>query len=195
MTLRKYKYYFKKPKSEIVRDVMKCLLLSGTIIIAVQSPYFLRSFLKNYKNWNKYPRKKVSDTFSNLRRQGLLEIEKNVNQIYIRLTKEGKKRAGMFQINSLEIKRPKKWDRKWRVVMFDISQIKKTQREAFRGKLKELGFYCLQKSIWVHPFECQGEIELLKDFFGLSEDELRLIVTEELGNDNKLREHFKLTGN
>ncbi len=192
MTLRKYKYYFKKPKSEIARDVMKLLLVSGTIIIAAQSPYFIRSFLKNYRNWNKYPKKKVGDTFSNLRKQGYIEIVRENKQIYIRLTEEGRKRAGMYQIGSLEIKKPKKWDRKWRLVIFDIAQIKKTYREAFRGKIKELGFYCLQKSVWLHPFDCRAEIELLKDFFGLSQDELRLIVADELGNDNKLKEHFGL---
>ncbi len=192
MTFGKYKYYFKKPKSEIAKDVMKWLLISGTIAIAAQSPYFIVNLLKNYRTWKKYPKKKVGDTFSNLRKQGSLEIERKANQIYIRLTEEGRKRAGMFQINSLKIKKPRKWDKKWRLVIFDISQLKKIQREVFRGKLKELGFYCLQKSVWVHPFDCRGEIELLRSFLGLSEDELRLIVAEELGNDNKLKGHFKL---
>lgn len=193
MTLGKYKYYLKKPKSEIAKDVMKWLLISGTIVIAAQSPYFIVNLLRNYRAWKKYPKKKVGDTFSNLRKQGFLEIEREANQIYIRLTEEGRKRAGMFQINDLEIKKPRKWDRKWRIVIFDISQLKKTQREALRGKLKELGFYRLQKSVWAHPFECCDEIELLKDFFDLSENELRLIVAEELGNDDKLRGYFKLT--
>jgi DNA-binding transcriptional regulator PaaX len=96
----------------------------------------------------------------------------------------------MYQIDSLEIKKPKKWDRKWRLVIFDIAQMKKIYREAFRGKIKELGFYCLQKSVWVYPFDCEAEIELLRDFFGLSQDELRLIVAEKLGEDSKLKEHF-----
>ncbi len=192
MTLGKYKYYLKNPRSEIVKDIMKWLMISGTIIIAVQSPYFIVNFLKNYRAWKKYPKKKVGDTFSNLRKQGYIEIVRENKQIYIRLTEEGRKRAGMYQIGSLEIKKPKKWDRKWRLVIFDIAQIKKTYREAFRGKIKELGFYCLQKSVWVHPFECRAEIELLRDFFALSQDELRLIVADELGNDNKLKEHFEL---
>jgi len=195
MILGKYKYYFKKPRSQIAKDIMKWLLVSGTIIVAAQSPYFIINFLRNYQTWKKYPKKKVGDTFSNLRKQGFLEIERKENQIYIRLTKEGKERAGIFQINDLKIKKPRKWDKKWRIVIFDISQLKKNYREAFRGKLKELGFYCLQKSVWVYPFECRAEIELLRDFFGLSEDELRLIVAERIGNDNKLKEFFKLIEN
>jgi len=192
VTIGKYKYYFKKPKSEISKDIMKLLLASGAIVLAAQSPYFIRNFLKSHKSWKKYPKKQLGDTFSNFRKQGFIEIMKENNQIYISLTEEGRKKAGMFQINSLKIKKPKKWDRKWRIVIFDISQAKKTYREAFRGKIKELGFYCLQKSVWVYPFDCRDEIELLRDFFGLSEDELRLIVAEKIGGDDKLREIFNI---
>ena len=107
-------------------------------------------------------------------------------------TEKGKKEAGWLQINDLKIKRPKEWDKKWRIVIFDISQLKKIQREAFRGKLKEIGFQPLQKSVWIHPFDCRDEIDLLKDFFGLTEKEVRLIVSPEIGGDEQLKEIFKL---
>lgn len=190
--MRKYKYYFKKPRSEIVKDVMKLLLVSGAIIIAAQSPYFIRNLL-DYKNWKKYSKNKIKDTFYNLRKQGLIDIERNVGQIYIRLTEEGRKKAGLYQIGALKIKKPKRWDKKWRFVIFDIAELKKIYREAFRGKIKELGFYCLQKSVWIHPFDCRAEIELLRDFFGLSEQELRLVVTDDMGEDRELRKHFGLS--
>ncbi|MDI6603072.1 MAG: hypothetical protein QME57_03080 [Patescibacteria group bacterium] len=192
MGIRKYKYYFSKPKSEIVKDVLIWLLIAGTVYIAASSPYFIRNLLENYKKWKRYPRKKVYDTFYSLRKQRCIKIEKKGHQIYISLTEKGKKKAGMFQIDSLKIKRPEKWDRKWRLVVFDISELKKIYREAFRGKLKELGFYPLQKSVWVHPFDCRAEVELLREFFGLSEKEIRLIVAEDIGDDSKLKEILKL---
>jgi len=191
--LRKYKYYFKKPKSEIVKDILYWLFVAESVIITATSPYFFRNILKVSKNLKKYPRKKVYDTFYYLRKHGFLEITQKNHQIYISLTREGKKKAGLFQIDSLKIKRPKKWDGEWRIVIFDIAQLKKIYREALRGKLKELDFYPLQKSVWIYPFDCRAEIELLKDFFGLSENEIRLIVAENIGNDKKLKEIFKLT--
>jgi len=193
MGIKKYKYYFTKPKSEIVKDVVTWLAIGGAICIAATSPYFLINLLNSHKRWRKYPKKKVTDTFYNLKRQGLVKIRKKNHQIYITLTEEGKKKAGMFQIDNLKIKRPKKWDKKWRIVIFDIAQLKKSYREAFRGKLKELGFYPLQKSVWIYPFDCQAEIDLLKDFFGLSEEETKLIIAENIGNDNKLKEIFRLS--
>ena len=97
-----------------------------------------------------------------------------------------------MQINALKIKKQKKWDKNWRLVIFDISELKKVYREAFRGKLKELGFCPLQKSVWLHPFDCKDEIELLRTFFGLDDNELRFIVTKDIGEDYKFREFFKI---
>ena len=193
MGIGKYKYYFKKPKSEISKDIFSWLLIAGAVYIAASSPYFIRNLLTGYKKWQKYPKRKVYDTFYMLRKKGYINIGKRNRQIYISLTKEGKKKAGMFQIDALTIKKPKKWDKKWRIVIFDIAQLKKTYREAFRGKLKELGFYPLQKSVWVYPFDCQAETELLKDFFGLSDQEMRLIVADNISKDDQLRKSFKLT--
>jgi len=193
MGIGKYKYYFKKPKSEISKDIFSWLLIAGAVYIAASSPYFIRNLLTGYKKWQKYPKRKVYDTFYMLRKKGYINIGKRNRQIYISLTKEGKKKAGVFQIDALTIKNPKKWDKKWRIVIFDIAQLKKTYREAFRGKLKELGFYPLQKSVWVYPFDCQAETELLKDFFGLSDQEMRLIVADNISKDDQLRKSFKLT--
>ena len=192
MGLGKYKYYFRKPRSAIVKDVLYWLLMTGAVYLAASSPYFARNLWREYGRWKKYPKKRVSDTFYNLKKQGLIEIKKQGQQIYINLTEEGKKKASFLQINDLRINQPKRWDRKWRLVIFDIAQLKKVYREAFRGKLKELGFSQLQKSVWIHPYDCVSEIDVLKEFFGLTDNELRLIVAEEIGDDMTIREIFKI---
>ncbi|OIO46061.1 MAG: hypothetical protein AUJ31_02640 [Parcubacteria group bacterium CG1_02_39_15] len=189
----KYKYYFKKPRSEIVKDILDACLTSGLVMIAATSPYFLINLLKTYPKWKKYPHKKVYNTFYRLKKQGLIKVESKNKQIYISLTRDGRKKAGIYQINNLKIGKPKKWDKKWRALIFDVAQLKRTYREALRGKLKELGFYQLQKSVWVHPFNCKAEIELLKDFFGFSEKEMRLMIVENIGNDKELKKLFILT--
>jgi DNA-binding transcriptional regulator PaaX len=193
MGIGKYKYYFKKPRSEIVKDILKYLLVSGMIYVAASSPYFTIRLLKEIKNWRKYPQKRLSSAFYVLRKQGCIKIENKGGQIYISLTERGKKKAGWLQIDALKIKKPKKWDGKWRLVIFDISQLKKFFREAFRGKLKELGFYPLQKSVWVIPFDCRAEIELLKDFFDLGNKEVRLIIANDIGESEQLKKIFKLS--
>lgn len=190
--MSKYKYYFRKPKSEIVKDILLWLAVSGAICIAATSPYFIRNLTRAFKQSKKYNKKKVYDTFYMLQKEGCLRIEKQNHQIYISLTEQGKKKAGWLQIDSLKTKKPRRWDKKWRLVIFDIAQLKKNYREALRSKLKELAFYPLQKSVWIYPFDCKDEIDLLRDFFGLSEKEVRLIVGENIGKDGELKEIFSL---
>lgn len=184
--------YFKRPKSEVVKEIFNLLLVSGAIMIAATSPYFLVNLLRSHRHWNKYPKKKVSDTFSYLKSKGFVEINEKNNQIYISLTEKGREKAGRFQIDNLKIERPQKWDGKWRLILFDVVELKKIHREALRGKLKELDFCLLQKSVWVIPWECEKEIDLLREFFGLSENDLRLVVCEKIGPEEDLRRFFKV---
>lgn len=190
--MRKYKYYFRKPKSEITKDILVTLFTAGVLAVAATSPYFGTAVWKAIRKRKRYSQRKFVDTFTRLRRKGLLVIQRDGHDLKISLTPEGKKRAGYMQIDELRISRPKTWDGKWRLILFDISNPKTIHRNAFRGKLRSLGFLALQKSVWIHPFDCGAEIELLRDFFGLSEKEVRVAVAETIGNDDSLRKHWDL---
>lgn len=188
----KYKYYFKKPRSEIVKDILRGLLVGGIFVVAAQSPYFWSNLLLSGAKHKKKNRRNAVEAFRRLRKQGYIVIEKRNRQIYVRLTPEGKKYAGWLQIDNLAIQRPKRWDGKWRLIMFDIAHFKKSYREMFRGKLKELGFYKLQKSVWACPFTCRDEVSLLKEFFGLGDNEVRYVTTDNIGDDAHLRRFFSV---
>lgn len=186
------KYYFKKPKIEIGKDIIKVIGIAGVLIVAGSSPYFIRNLIKVCRQFKKYNNRQISNTFSYLKNRGFIEIRKENNQIYISLTKEGKKRAGRYQINDLRISKPKKWNGKWWVVIFDIPQKYRIAREALRGKLKQLGFKQLQKSVWVHPYKCKTEVKLLRNFFGLKKENIRIMIVEKIEDDVTLKKHFKL---
>ncbi len=194
-SMSRYKYYFRKPRSEIVRDVLTALMLTGAICIAATSPYFGVNLMRAFKYRRKYGEKRkktIYNTFYRLKREGYIDFNINNHQLYINLTDEGRKKAGRFQIDALEIKKPAKWDKKWRVVIFDIPDLNRIKREAFRGKLREIGFYQLQKSVWINPYDCRDEIELLREFFGLDEKQVRLIVADDIEEDIYIKGVFKL---
>jgi DNA-binding transcriptional regulator PaaX len=145
-----------------------------------------------WKIKNKTDKKKACDVFSRLCRQGIVRMEYKGRQLHISLTEEGKKKAGKYQIDDLEIKKLKKWDKKWHILIFDIQNKKKIKREALRGKIKELGLYQLQKSVWIYPYDFQKEIVLLRNFFGLTKDEMKTIVASEVEDDKNVRIFFKV---
>jgi CRISPR/Cas system-associated endoribonuclease Cas2 len=200
----------KSKKGEAVRTVLNALLLVGAVAIAATSPMFgaalAREFKKEmrrkrrleerskkfHKSDEKYPEEKIKSAFYYLKRKGLLEVEYRGPQMYITLTEKGVKRAGKYKINDLEIKKPEVWDKKWRVLIFDISDKHKIKREALRGKLKQLRLFQLQKSVWVCPYEFQDVVKILREFFGLTDDEMKIIVASEIENDQKMRSFFTL---
>jgi phenylacetic acid degradation operon negative regulatory protein len=93
-------------------------------------------------------------------------------------------------INELQITFPKRWDKKWRVVVFDIPEKNKKLRDEFRRRLKKLGFVEFQKSVFAHPHPCEDEINTLINFFDLRENVRCLEST--LSYDADLRKHFKV---
>ncbi len=190
---RKNNQIFRK-FSGISELVLIALLLTGAVIISATSPYFLANLLKSkiFKDFEKYPPKKVYDTFYRLRERGFIDFYYKGSQIYFTLTEKGKKRAGWFKVDDLKIIKPKKWDGKWRILSFDILELKRSYREALRGRLISLGFKLFQKSAWIIPYECSKEIKILKDFFGLSDKEVKLITAVDIGEDKELREYFGL---
>ena len=114
-------------------------------------------------------------------------------QIHISLSREGKKLAGKYQIDDLKINKPKKWDNQWRILIFDVPDKYKTKREALRGKLKELNLYQLQKSVWVCPYNFEKEVEILRNFFVFTKNEMKIIIARSIQDDAEVIKFFKLT--
>lgn len=188
--MSQYGYYFRKPKTEIAKDVVTWLMIGGIVAVVATSPYFIQGLVRAFPRWKRYKSKQLSNVFYRLKREGYITIERRDYDIFLSLTKEGRKKAGRFQINDLRVKTPKKWDKKWRIFIFDIAQRNVFVRNALRGFLKRLKFYPLQKSVWIHAFECKDELNLLKAFFGLKDQDARLLVADDIGEDGKVKEFF-----
>lgn len=188
-----------KTKRGITKIILKSLLIAGGIAIASTSPYFVTRIIPEIIKYSKYRKKQKEfekqrfyNAFYKLRKKGYINLEYKGKQLYISLTKEGRKWAGRYQIDDLEIKKSWRWDKKWRVLIFDIKEKQKIKREALRGKLKELGLYNIQKSVWVCPYEFKNEVEIMRSFFGFSKDEMAVINASSIENDGKIKTFFKL---
>lgn len=77
------------------------------------------------------------------------------------ITNRGLDRLARVDFDKIAIPTPLVWDGKWRIVMFDIPERYKSRRNAMSVKLTELGFRSWQRSVWVHPYPCRPEIEVV----------------------------------
>lgn len=116
---------------------------------------------KSYKNmYGWVPRQYKRNNFNHLvwrsLKTGYIEKVVKDGMPYLRLTSTGKNRIER-DFPLLAIQRGK-WDKKWRIVIFDIEETSKQTRERFRRKLKELGFGMLQESVFISPYD------IAKDF-------------------------------
>lgn len=174
-------------KDSATKEILKFLLLVGVISVAATSPYFLYNlakFILKDKRFRYFTEEeKIKDAFSYLKRRGLIRIEKDGHDIIVVPTEKGKRRVDKYKLDDLKIIEPKVWDKLWRVVIFDIPDTQKIKRNAFRKKLKELGFYSLQKSVWLHPFKCDKEINFLREFFGLNKKQIEILLVKNIEND------------
>ncbi|MDO8570386.1 MAG: hypothetical protein Q7R97_02275 [Candidatus Daviesbacteria bacterium] len=93
-----------------------------------------------------YPLKKsaLSKAISRLKEKGFVETEGNEIELVLKLTDEGKQALFLSGISE-----EKKWDGKWRIVIFDIPEEKRLIRNMFRRNLKKWEFKPLQKSVWI----------------------------------------------
>jgi DNA-binding transcriptional regulator PaaX len=105
------------------------------------------------------------------------------------ITKKGRERAERAEFDNLQIQKPGTWDKRWRIVLYDIPEEKKHGRNSLAFKLRSLGCYQLQKSIWVHPYPCKNEIEAITVRYDV-EKYVTYIVTSYIDKQDLLKRRF-----
>lgn len=144
------------------------------------------------KEWAGINRRYLYQCLREFHHNRLVEYkEDHDGNIKIVLSEQGKERVLQFKIDQLTLPRPAHWDDHWQVVLYDIPEKKKPAREALREKLKELGFYEWQKSVFVFPFPCRDEIDFLIEFFEIR-PYVRYAELSQPTNEAELKLHFEL---
>lgn len=168
---------------------------AGLFVLNPLAPLGLLSFLfMDSTGRNRSDRKyQTRSVLSKLVKDGLIEIKETAkSKKYFRLTNEGHLILARLRLSNYAIKRPKKWDGKWRVVAFDIKELKRGYRDLLRRELENLGFKKLQNSVWVYPYDCEEIVALIKTGFSLGSDVVYMLV-EHIENDIELRRHFNVS--
>lgn len=175
-----------------LRQKILLLLYAGVALGFTYTPKQQCKILKTLsREWKKIDRENLKKEVRNLYRSKLIEGKENPDGSFTYvLTDKGKIKAFTYHFQEMKIKKTS-WDGKWRVVIFDIPEKLRTSRNALREKLKKLGFYELQKSVFVFPCECKDEIDFIIEFFNLRKY-VRYGIFEFIDNDLHLRKIFRL---
>lgn len=173
-------------RNKVRQAVLASVKIAGLLAIVAVAPNALSALEKMGIIQSSRQRETVQRSFTRLLRNGYLKLEKG----RARLTKKGEselRRLRRYQ----ELERPKRWDKKWRVLIFDIPEYRKSTRERLRRTVEAIGFVRLQDSVWIYPHDCEDLVTLLKADFKIGKDILYMIV-ETLEADGSMRQKFGL---
>lgn len=148
-----------------------------------------RKNINDYWDWRSLDHLKFSQNIYRLKKSKLIKIYQSGKEKYLELTPRGLKKVKKFVFDELKIIPPKTWDKKWRIVIFDIPDDKKITRNILREKLKKLGFLLLQESVFIHPFDCKKEIDFIVNNFYIK-PYVKYIIADILEGDDELISEF-----
>lgn len=175
----------------IQKKLLIALLGSAALGMSSSPRQYFKVLSTIKSDWKRSDKKSLNRSIQRLSRQKLL-TEKTFSDgsCKLILTEEGRRQARKLSLlGSIKFKKPKKWDKKWRIVVFDIPEKDRVFRGILREHLRELRFFKLQQSVFVspHPFE-----KVILDLTRLyaAQKYVRVITATKIDNQEKLKKHF-----
>lgn len=140
------------------------------------------NIFSNYyqKIYGNFPEKINKNNISNIKKH--LIKKGYISKKTLKITKKG--------VEKLKTDYPKlyfkkeNWDKKLRLVIFDIQEINKIKRNYLRKLLKKIGFIMIQKSVWLSPYD---QFDLIKKWINKNKlnEKILLIEADEINIKNK----------
>jgi len=180
-------------KANLQKAFLSVIFAAGGLAVALVAPKMTRILKKLEPEFMKSRLRKYSfnRSLDRLKKNGLILWEKTDKGNFARLTPKGEAKLRRLELNDYQLKRPKRWDEKWRLLAFDIKEERKSLRNRVRHTLRQIGFVRLQDSLWVYPYDCEDLIMLFKTDFKIGKD-LLYIIADSIENDKNLRKEFNL---
>ena len=138
-------------------------------------------------------RKRVASVLRRLEHQEIINLKLEGDKVFVSLKDKNKPKVKKYLIKSLlDLKlKKKRWQGNWVVVFFDVPEEQRNKRDYLRRFLKEIGFFPYQKSVYVFPYECKKEIDLIKKIIAGGKY-LKYVIATQIEDEEKIKTYFKL---
>ena len=174
-------------RGELAKEILKGLAMGGLIAASFVAPNLSQVF-SLFGVENSRDRYKIKRSIYGLSKRKLVMLHDKDGEEFIEVTEDGKKKILKYKLDDMFLARPKKWDRHWRIITFDIPESRKRARDSLTKKLSEMEVYPLQKSVFICPFECRDEIDFVGEYFGIRKY-VHFFVAKEI--DDKDEDYLK----
>ena len=180
-----------KIQSKILIVLTRLTTQSSSLAFAPEAVLIKKLGLNDGQKWK--PSYQIRQALRRLEKKGLVRYQRTAHGWTACLSPRGKKRAERLDAaERIKIRKPRRWDGRWRIVIFDIWERRRAKRDRLRHLLQKAGFYKIQNSVWVHPYDCEELIAFLRADMHLGQGVL-YIIAEGIENDYQIRKHFDLS--
>lgn len=176
-----------KEPIDATKILLGTLAVAGVISVGLLAPNALGAMAKLGLLPHKRQREVFTAAQKRLLKKGYIANSKGK----IRLTQKGKELLHVLELKNYRLKRPKQWDERWRVLVFDIPEKRRKMRDLVRYTLESIGFKYLQDSVWLFPYPTEELVTLLKTNLRIG-SELLYLVVDRFEGDSYYTEHFEL---
>ncbi len=184
------------PYGTIGRILLGTVAVAGVLTVGLAAPGIFQAvkalekqYKKDYRRYRvpAYARKVVQSLVN----KKLVTIFQGREGMAMRLTEKGERELLRYQLREKPLE-SHRWDKKWRLVIFDIAEKRRYARDRVRQDMQSFGFVKLQDSVWAYPYECEQVVTLLKAQYKIGK-ELVYIVAGEIEGDESLKKKFQLS--
>jgi len=181
----------KKRGEKISRTILLLLDQAAEPMEVSSLPYRVNKFSRHlFGEEQKLSRPQVKRALTHLIKSGVVELSTNEKgHDWAVLNDKGKKRADASKIDLLVTRKPRHWDAKWRMIVFDIPESRRKGRDAIRHKLKELNFFKLQESVWIYPYECRQAVRYLADYYDVKQH-IHFAIVDAFDQEEEARKFY-----
>lgn len=181
---------------DLILRAIAVVSIVGTSIVFPNFPIVLGiiiSLVKESKENKRIDNYKIKQALNVLRKRKIIDIEEVDDKLFIKINEKGRSIVMKYSIRQLfeYKKKAKKWDGKWRAVLFDVSEKERKKRDFLRRIIKWIGFFPYQKSVFVFAYECEKEVSYLKHMLE-GEYDIKYLVAEKIDDEKKLKTFFQL---
>jgi len=196
-SLDKLESKIREERKEIIKLTSAKLLISLFEAVEITAKSFFkaspiyRQSMKKYYNDDRYDKAEINDRIQYLKSMGFIKTFTESRERFVELSPKGFKKLKKLSAE-IKIDRPKKWDKKWRMVIFDVPEKFRSSRNSLRFKLLSLGLIKIQKSVYVYPFPCTDEIVSLSRSLGI-EKSVTVMVADIIQGEEEIIYRFLKT--
>lgn len=126
----------------------------------------------------------ITRSIKNLTEAGLIEVFKSDHHEYLRLTPDGKQKVHNITLESENGLVSNVWDGYWRIIILDVPEDRKSERESLRYLLKKAGFMCVKNAVWISMYPFEHLFTNIKNDLGLT-TEMIILVTDKLDKESE----------